>query len=276
MVRTPSGRLVAGGGAEQVVLINLPTPYAADLVAGLLREEGISAFVDAAHVTTLGPAVGTAALEGLKVLVPRSQLEQAHEILAEQDIPESAWPREVEQAYAQILGGTLAAPADPARTLELLGELRRDVRTGVLRRSVGAGPQARQVVLAMLSSGVQAGRLELVEDLAAALAWTGDGVAVLDLRTFLCGNKDVRLAVVRALSQVDHPFVQKVLVDCLDDSSPQVRDEALESLFARTGETFGFDPAIPLEDARHKIAVGKWHEFIARRSARLKLAEPSA
>ena len=177
-------------------------------------------------------------------------------------------------ACAEILG--LGQGAESARTLEILGELRRDVRTGVLRKAVAAGAQERRSVLAMLSDAVQQGRVELVEDLAAALAWTGDGMAVLDLRTFLCGNKDVRLAVVRALAQVDHPFVQKVLVDCLDDSSPQLRDEALESLFAKTGETFGFDPAIPLEDARHKIAVGKWHEFIVRRSARLKLAEPSA
>ena len=79
-------------------------------------------------------------------------------------------------------------------------------------------------------------------------------------REHLSGTSDSRIRrdLCRAAGIVRDPTVADLLVVGLEDPDEEVRTEAIDALWAITGDTLGFDPEAPPEDRRE--AMARWRE----------------
>jgi hypothetical protein len=122
---------------------------------------------------------------------------------------------------------------------------------------------ARKVVEICSSPNPLEGReLEIVKDIGETIGKQGKTTALVDAIAEGLAEPDpiIRKNLVSALGYTDMDEAFPCLVFCLDDPDEEVRQEALDALFFRTSEDFGFDPDAP--EKEREEALKKWRKWL--------------
>ncbi|MBI1851206.1 MAG: HEAT repeat domain-containing protein [Planctomycetes bacterium] len=248
---------------DLVVVLRAASAFELEIPKSILETNGILAMIDRETANELYPGTHMDLnREGTKLLVPQSDVEQAKRLLCEYqvqcEIPADAVDRVITRVVMPSLGGS--SDVDDARLLELLQSQTKDFRVAVFERtaSLEGGHEflERLVVTAVKAKEVDE---DVRRDLATVVS-RFDRASISDVLGELFGaspDPEVRIRVARTLGRLRDRRSAERLVGLLGDAAQEVRDEAFDGLFFRSGgRSFGYDPEAP--DGARAAAIDRW------------------
>ena len=248
---------------DLVVVLRAPSAFELEIPKSILETNGILAMIDRETANELYPGTHMDLnREGTKLLVPQSDVEQAKRLLCEYqvqcEIPNDAVERVITHVVRPSLGGS--NDVDDARLLELLQSQTKDFRVAVFERTAnlegGHEFLERLVVAAVSGKDVDE---DVRRDLATVVS-RFDRASISDVLGERFGaslDAELRVRVARTFGRLRDRRSAERLVGLLGDPAQEVRDEAFEGLFFRSGgKHFGYEPDAP-EESR-AAAIDRW------------------
>lgn len=249
---------------ELAKIHNVKDIHEGRLVKGILESFHIPCVIEGDVTDTLQGML-PAALDGIDVFVPASFAAKAKLVLCERNIVcgiDSKRLQELleEGRLARAEKGDAAAREEVLRPLS---EETRDHRHEALQRIGRRGREGLELVRALTRDAIRLdGESPLVLDVATIADhgafgkhWNllfADDLAKLGKEA----EARVRKRAAQALGRLRGAGAAPILVGLLSDDDAEVRDEALESLYALSGgETFDFDPALSAEGQPEAVAA---------------------
>ena len=167
-------------------------------------------------------------------------------------------PETLNRPLEEIIENGQDMAADLVQAL-VLGD--RQMQTRAEYALLRIGEPARALLAGLLTDAITTGDIRRVRRLAHTLARFDNPETV---RTVLkqTGRREHLLAAVSALGGLDDLQAVPLLVRLLADDDEAVRDEAAESLYTLTEESFGFEADDPPE--RRQEAVVRWANWMQR------------
>lgn len=271
---------------DLVKIHNVGSIAEARLVKGTLESFHIPSVVEDDVMETLQGFLPSQ-LDGIDIFVPAEFEARARAVLCERGIVCGLDQKEVEAFLAEKVvpafeGGEAEREALGAALAEAPS---RDFRREVLARIARRGKAGLEIVRDLLRSACRAGATEpraeaegasdlhpLVADVP-KLADSGTfgpeaPVAIVSDLARLASDPspEVRRRAAAALGRIRGAGAGAALVTLLDDPERDVRDEAIESLFAlSSGETFGYDP--DADPGRQHEPIARWREWVRENPA---------
>jgi hypothetical protein len=241
----------------------------AELVHDLLVHAGIEAVLEEIDLFNFGIAFFHR--KGFQVVVPSEKKDESIFRLEQDGIIRSpaceggrAPDEEIAERFRKTVEQGISALPELAQFLYEELPVRRQAIFAILSAGEeGEELLARKVVeICSNPNPLEERELEIVKDIGETIGQHGETCALVDAISDALAEPDpiIRKNLVTALGYTDMDEALPCLVSCLDDPDQEIRHEALDALFFRTGEDFGFDPDAPEKDRQE--ALKKWRKWL--------------
>jgi hypothetical protein len=241
----------------------------AELARDTLLAAGIEAVLEEVDLNSLG--LSFTKEKGYQVIVPASEKDKSIFHLQQAGLIPSAACAGAAHADAEVIDrfkktieqGVSALPELVQFLYEELPVRRQAIYAILSAGEEGEELLAQKVVeICQNPNPLEERELEIVKDIGAIVGERGETCALVDEIADALADPDatVRRNLVTALGYADMDEALPGLVICLEDSDPDVRHEAIDALFFRTGEDFGFQPDAPEEEREE--ALKKWRRWL--------------
>jgi hypothetical protein len=241
----------------------------AELARDILIQAEIEAVLEEVDLGHLGLSFTKS--KGYQVIVPASEKDKSIFLLQESHLLPStacagAMPQdpEITERFRKTVEQGVSALPELVQFLYEDLPVRRQAIYAIL--SVGEEGEellARKVVeICFGGAPLEARELEIVKDVGETVGKQGETTALMDAiaQGLTEPDPNIRKNLVTALRYADMDEALAPLVFCLDDSDEEVRQEAIDALFFRTGEDFGFNSDAP--EKEREEALKKWRKWL--------------
>jgi hypothetical protein len=246
-------------------------PGSANLARDILLAADIEATLQEVDLGRLGLSLTKST--GFQVTVPPSEEDKSIFLLREEGLIPSTACAGAGQPDAEVTDRFKKTVEQGISALpELVQFLYEDmpVRRQAIHAILSAGEEGEELltrkVIEICSNPnpLEARELEIVKDIGAITGKQGETTALVDAIAIELSEPDaiIRKNLVTALRYADMNEALPCLVWCLQDSDQEVRHEAIDALFFRTGEDFAFNPDAP--EKEREDALKKWRKWLKR------------
>lgn len=257
-------RLAPEPGTKLVSVISADSVLQAHFVKSMLEGSRIPTWIQGEFSHALWGGVDLwESKQGVHVVVSEKDEELARKVLCARGIVCQVTPGEVETLLQDhVLPAKRSGAEGIEKLIPILAMNKKEVLASVVRLVAEKESHGIRFLESVLAEAVEQGE----EWLAARLADSLDGMNISGLPKRLAAVSDgerraLAASVISRLRRLGRESLG-TLVDLLEDPYLQVRNEAIEGLFAMTEQDYGYEPEAPPEERAR--AIEEWRAQIDR------------